>query len=117
MLRRALVRALAASALLPPAVAQAADFPGGPLRILVLFAAGGRVDVISRLLGRKLPAQLVHPVVIENKTGASKQVAMGAQISAPAASYTLTMTSLLGLSINQSLHGKALPRASRRSIR
>lgn len=108
MHRRALVLALAISALLPLGAAQAADFPVKPIRILVPFAAGGGVDVISRLVGQKLSAQLGQPVIIENKPGASEQVAMAALTSAPADGYTLIMTSMLGLSINQALYGKAL---------
>jgi tripartite-type tricarboxylate transporter receptor subunit TctC len=108
MHRRAFVRALSASALLPLGAAQAAEFPAKPIKILVPFAPGGSVDVISRLVGQKLSAQLGQPVIIENRPGASEQVAIAALTSSPADGYTLVMTSMLGMSINQSLYGKAL---------
>lgn len=108
MHRRAFVGTLAASALLPLGVAQATDFPSKPIRILVPFAPGGSVDVISRLVGQKLSAQLGQPVIVENRPGASEQVAIAALTGVPADGYTLVMTSMLGMSINQSLYGKAL---------
>ncbi|MCS4296269.1 tripartite-type tricarboxylate transporter receptor subunit TctC [Comamonas sp. BIGb0152] len=111
MQRRALVHALAACAISPTlgiGAASAADYPTRPIRILVPFAAGGGVDVISRLVGQKLAAQLGQPVVIENRPGASEQLAIAGLTSAPADGYTLVMTSMLGLSINPSLYGKAL---------
>lgn len=108
MHRRAFVRALSASSMLPLGLAWANDFPAKPIKILVPFAPGGSVDVISRLVGQKLSAQFGQPVIIENRSGASEQVAIAALTSSPADGYTLVMTSMLGMSINQSLYGKAL---------
>lgn len=111
MLRRSFVQALSAAAAWPTlgmGAALAADYPSKPLRILVPFAAGGGVDVISRLVGQRLAAQLGQSVIIENKPGASEQLAIAALTSAPADGYTLVMTSMLGLSINPALYGKAL---------
>lgn len=108
MHRRVLSCAFAITAFLAFGGARAAEYPVKPIKILVPFAAGGGVDVITRLVGQKLSAQMGQPVVIENRPGASEQVAMAALTSAPADGYTLIMTSMLGLSINQSLYGKAL---------
>lgn len=44
-------------------------------RILVGFPPGGGSDAIARILAEKLPAELGHPVVVENKPGAGGQLA------------------------------------------
>lgn len=108
MHRRALLLALASSALLPLGAVSASDYPARPIRILVPFSPGGSVDVISRLVGQKLAPKLGQPVVVENKPGASEQLAIASLTSAPSDGYTLLMTSMLGMSINPSLYGKAL---------
>lgn len=77
--RRAALRALltlgivtaAASPL--PALAQAA--PGGPIRILVGFPAGGTIDVVTRQIADSMRETLGVPVIVENQTGAGGQLA------------------------------------------
>jgi tripartite-type tricarboxylate transporter receptor subunit TctC len=89
--RRKLLCAVAVGALLP--VAQRASlaqaYPGRPIRLIVGFQPGTAPDVVARLLGQRLSAQLGQPVVIENHAGASGNLATELVVRAPADGYTL----------------------------
>ena len=62
----ALLLALSATA----TVAQDA-FPSRPIRLVVTFPAGGGPDIMARLVAAKMGANMNHPVVVENRAGAS----------------------------------------------
>lgn len=64
--------ALAAAIAITPATAQ--NYPSGPLRIVVPFAAGGGTDILSRLIAQKLGEAWGQPAVVENRPGASGTV-------------------------------------------
>ena len=49
--------------------ATAAPFPPGPVHIVVPYTPGGPVDIVARLIGRKLNEAWHQPVVIDNKAG------------------------------------------------
>lgn len=53
-----------------------AAYPDRPIRIIVPFTPGDGPDVIARLIGSKISARLGQSVVIENKAGASGQIAL-----------------------------------------
>jgi len=59
------------------------------VHIIVGFAAGGTADIAVRLLGQSLSERLGQPFVIENRPGASTNVATEAVVRAPADGYTL----------------------------
>src|SRR5258708_40008028 len=46
------------------------SWPSRPVTMVVPFAAGGPVDLLGRIVGQYLAAQLGTPVVIENFPGA-----------------------------------------------
>jgi tripartite-type tricarboxylate transporter receptor subunit TctC len=55
-LRAACLAALAAGALAPVAAAAAqADWPAKPIRVIVPYAAGGVVDVMTRAVTTRMP--------------------------------------------------------------
>jgi tripartite-type tricarboxylate transporter receptor subunit TctC len=96
--RRQFMRLTGAAAALPflPRLAHAETYPNRPVRILVGFAAGGNFDLVARLLGQSLSDRLGQPFVIENRPGASSNLATEAAVRAPADGYTL----LLGGAVN-----------------
>ena len=49
----------------------AANWPTGPIRIVVPFAAGGNTDIVGRLLADGLTKSLGVPIVVENRAGAT----------------------------------------------
>ncbi|MDS1140446.1 tripartite tricarboxylate transporter substrate binding protein [Pusillimonas sp. SM2304] len=86
---------LAAAILLAPkmALAQNADFPAQPIRIVVPYGAGGIGDITARALSQYLDGVFDQPVVVENRPGASGLIAMNSVKNAKPDGYTLVMTS------------------------
>ncbi|HYC47333.1 MAG TPA: tripartite tricarboxylate transporter substrate binding protein [Burkholderiales bacterium] len=85
----------AACAALAAAGASAAEFPTRAIRVLVGFAPGGSADIIARAVGQKLSESFRHPVVVDNRSGASGIIATELASKAEPDGYTLleaTMT-------------------------
>jgi len=95
------VSAMAAGAV-TPAGAQA-GYPDRPIRIIVGYAAGGGVDIVARLLGEPMRAELGQTVIVENRTGASAMIASNAVAKATPDGYTLLMAASGEVAINQHL--------------
>lgn len=74
--RRDLIGAgLAAPLLLARPAAAQANWPNGPVRLSVGFPPGGSTDIVARLVQQPLSAILGAPVVVENRPGASGNIA------------------------------------------
>ena len=86
--RRSVLVALS-GALTLPGFAARADYPSGPIKIIVSFPAGGSIDVIMRAMAAPLQARLGKPIVIENRAGAAGVVAEGAVAKADPDGLTL----------------------------
>jgi tripartite-type tricarboxylate transporter receptor subunit TctC len=67
---------------------RAEAFPNKPIRILVGVAPGGGTDFVARLIGQKLSETWGHPVVVDNRTGATGLIAMGILAKSPPDGYT-----------------------------
>ena len=89
--------------MLAAASAFAQEYPARPVRMLVPFSAGGTVDIVARLLGAKLSADLGQPFVVENKGGAGGTIAAAMLAKSPGDGYTLMMMHQ-GLAFNASLY-------------
>jgi tripartite-type tricarboxylate transporter receptor subunit TctC len=92
----------------------AEDYPNRPIRIVLPFAPGGAVDIISRMLGEKMTAAWGQPVIVDSKPGAGGIVATNAVAKSTGDGYTLLMTTA-NLTINPSLH-KDLPYDTQRDL-
>ena len=68
--RRSVLTALAATTL-TPTFGRAQDFPGGMVRLVVPYPAGGGVDGLARPLAEKLRERWGQSVLIENKPAAT----------------------------------------------
>ena len=85
-----------------PAAAQAPDsFPTRPIKILVPYAPGGATDIIARIVAAKLGESLGQSVLVENRPGASGNLALEAVAKAPADGYTLFVGNVSTNSINE----------------
>ena len=89
--RRKFLRLLAGVAALPALsrVASAQAYPAKPVRIFVGFPAGGTTDIAARLIGQWLTERLGQPFIVENRPGASSNLAAEAVVRAPADGTTL----------------------------
>jgi tripartite-type tricarboxylate transporter receptor subunit TctC len=91
--RRRLIE-LATAALAFPATgwAQPAQvYPARPIRLVVGYSAGGATDITARLIGQRLSERLGQQFVVENRPGATTNIATEQVVRAPADGYTLLM--------------------------
>ncbi len=70
-----------------PALAQ--EWPPGPVRAIVPFAAGSATDTVARMFAERMRETLGHAVVVENRAGASGLI--GAEAVARAAPDGMTI--------------------------
>jgi len=101
-----IARLLAACVLALTLTAQAQDYPGKPIRIVVPFPAGGSADLIPRIVGEKLATKWGQPVVIENRPGAAGNIGAELVYKSEPDGYTLLSAPPPPLVINQSLYTK-----------
>ena len=106
LLRRTLVAALSATAVLGMAHAQAPAFPSRPITIVVPFPAGGITDTISRALAQKMTESLGKSVIVDNKPGAGGQIAASTVKQAEADGHTVYVAATEMFAINQNLFRK-----------
>jgi tripartite-type tricarboxylate transporter receptor subunit TctC len=88
--RRFLQLATAAAALpsvSPPASAQ--TYPSRPVRVMVGFAAGQAIDIVTRIVAQSLSERLGQQFIIENRPGAGGNIATEAVVRAAPDGYTL----------------------------
>ena len=67
-------------------------YPARPIKLLVGFAAGGPLDTYTRVLAQDMSIALGQPVLVENRAGASGQIATDAVAQAEPDGYTLLST-------------------------
>jgi tripartite-type tricarboxylate transporter receptor subunit TctC len=90
--RRFLRMAASASGLaIFPRQALAQAYPKQPVRIIVGFGPGGASDIVARLIGQSLSERLGQSFIIENRPGASTNIATETVVRAPADGYTLLL--------------------------
>ena len=91
MTRRFQYAFAAFACMLAAASAFAQGYPARPIRMLVPFSAGGNVDIVARVVGAKLAADLRQPFVVENKAGAGGTIGVATLAKSPGDGYTLMM--------------------------
>ena len=98
-------------------VTMAQAYPSRPVRIIVGFPAGGPTDIMARLMGQWLSEELGRQFVIENRPGASNNIATEAVVNAPPDGYTLLLATTTG-PINAAIYDnlRALPEKAESGI-
>ncbi len=69
--------------------AQTSGFPNRPIRLVSGFAPGGATDLVARIVAQSAAEVLGQPVVVENKPGASGNIAADMVARSPADGYLL----------------------------
>jgi tripartite-type tricarboxylate transporter receptor subunit TctC len=95
--RLLLIGTLVAIGALP---ARAQTYPSRPIRVIVSTSPGGITDIAVRILGAHITARTGRPVVIDNRPGASGNIAMEAVTRAAPDGYTLGFANTGNITIN-----------------
>ena len=103
--RRQCLHLAAGAAALPffPHVAKSQAYPSRPVRIIVGYAAGGSADLHARLVGQWLTQRLGQQFVVENRPGASGNIATEAVVRSQPDGYTLLLAATAD-AVNASLY-------------
>jgi tripartite-type tricarboxylate transporter receptor subunit TctC len=98
--RWCLVPAMAAAASLAPIIACAQDYPTKPIRLVVVTAAGGLMDVAARVTAEHVGKALGQRIVIENRAGSGGNLGAEAVAKAEPDGYTIGLIQLGNVAIN-----------------
>ena len=105
--RRQFLHLAADAAALPVVsrVARAQAYPSRPVRVIVGFTAGSASDIVARLMGQWLSERLGQQFLVENRPGASSNIATDAVVRAPPDGYTFLLVNSSN-AINATLYDK-----------
>jgi tripartite-type tricarboxylate transporter receptor subunit TctC len=94
--RRRFLHLAAGAAALPATCrfAEADTYPSRPVLIVVGFAPGGVTDVVARLIGQWLADRLGQPFLVDNRPGATTNIAAETVVRSPPDGYTLMVFSI-----------------------
>jgi tripartite-type tricarboxylate transporter receptor subunit TctC len=92
--------------LAPVGVACAQSYPDKPIRVLVPFAAGSGTDILARIVTEELRTAMGANFVIDNRAGASGQIAAELAARASPDGYTLFLSTNTPHSANPFLFRK-----------
>jgi tripartite-type tricarboxylate transporter receptor subunit TctC len=84
---------------------QGQAYPSRPVHIVVGFPAAGATDISARLIAPRLSDRLGQTFLVENRAGASSNIATEAVVRAPADGHTLLVATCVN-TINASLFQK-----------
>jgi tripartite-type tricarboxylate transporter receptor subunit TctC len=104
--RRQFVCGAGALLLAPNLSAQAVDeaYPTKPVTLLVPFAAGGGTDILARIIAGGMSERLVQTVLVENKPGASTNIAADKVAKSRPDGYTLLLGNTNTFVVNSLLY-------------
>ena len=91
---------LVAFAVVSVATASAQNYPAKPIKIIVSTSPGGVTDLAARILGQHITAKTGQTVVIDNRAGASGNIAMDALAKSEPDGYTLGVANTGNIVIN-----------------
>ena len=94
----AVVLALCASAAVSAPVA-AQEFPSKPVRMVIGFPPGGGADILGRIVAQRLSERLGQQVVVDNRGGASGQIAADLVSKSAPDGHTVMLSTVTTFSI------------------
>lgn len=101
-----LLAATLALAAAPFVSAQPGNYPSQPIKWLVPYAAGGGTDNIARQLAEAMQASMGQPLIIDNRPGASTNIAVSVLMQARPDGYTIMQAENAALLFNEHMFAK-----------
>jgi tripartite-type tricarboxylate transporter receptor subunit TctC len=95
-----ILRILLWLALLPASAMAQQSYPTKPVKIVIPFAPGGASDFVGRIIQPKLAEQLNQQVIIENRPGASGNIAVEAVARSAPDGYTIFLGNVGSIAVN-----------------
>lgn len=80
---------MGSAALVATAGMAMAEYPEGPITMIVPWSAGGGTDAVARMLANGMESELGVPVSVVNRTGGAGVVGHNAMVNAPADGQTI----------------------------
>ena len=90
----------------PITIAADAAYPSRPIRLVLPFPSGGGTDSLARIMAPKMLELLGQPIVVDNRPGASGNIATDFVARAEPDGYTVLMGFNTSLTMNPSLYKK-----------
>lgn len=87
----------------------AEHYPSRPVRVIVPYAPGGPTDITARLLATKLSEVWGQQVIVDNRAGASGNIALELTAKATPDGYTLMVGNVSTNAINETTFAKTSP--------
>src|SRR5688500_20084696 len=85
------------------AAAQKSDFPQRPVRLIIPYAPGGATDTTARPLAEGLRQLWGQPVIVDNRPGASGNIALELAANSAPDGYTLFVGNVTTNAINEAI--------------
>ena len=83
-------------------------YPSRPVKIVVPYAPGGATDIIARIVAQRLTESLGQTFLVENRPGATGNLALEAVARSPADGYTLLVGNVSTNAINENTFAHTL---------
>ena len=90
-------------------VANAAEYPQQPIRVIVPFAPGGSTDIVARIVTQRMGQELGQTMVVENKGGAGGAIGAAEAARANPDGYTLSIATVSTLAVLPACRPDDLP--------
>ena len=91
---------IAGGLLAGPSASPAQDYPNKPIRLIVVTAAGGLMDVAARITAEHVGKSLGQSIIIENRPGGGGNIGADAIAKAQPDGYTIGLIQLGNVAIN-----------------
>ncbi len=106
MMKPLLIRILLAAGLAFPLAVHGQDYPSKMIKIIVGMAPGVTFETVTRIIAEKLRDKWSQPVIVDNRPGASSNIAAELVSRAAPDGYTLMFATQSVLAVNKSLFAK-----------
>ena len=105
-IRTVLLMALALASQGTATAQTAAAYPSQPVRWIVPYAVGGGTDILARNLAEAMQPSLGQPLIVDNRPGASTNIAVAALLQARPDGYTVMQAENAALLFNEHMFSR-----------